>query len=111
MTGRLAGLGLALWLCGSLPARADPADGLDPATRQYYDTAVQAEAEGRWKRAATAWRLVLGRDPAFSPAALGLARCLKEQGDTAGAIGYYQKFLELDPGNASVKQKIDALTR
>ncbi len=87
-------LGLGLLL--ALPARADPADGLDAASRQHYQTATEAERAGNWKRAAAAWRLLLGRDPAFSPAVVGLGRAQEAMGDPAAAARTYAR-LSSDP--------------
>ncbi|MCK6504789.1 hypothetical protein L6R53_15525, partial [Myxococcota bacterium] len=81
----LVGLPVALLPLAAAPARAQPVDLVDTATRQLAETAAAAEARGDWKRAAAAWRLVLGRDPVYAPAVLGLGRCQQAQGDLAGA--------------------------
>src|SRR5678815_1553321 len=56
-------------------AAAQVVEVLDPATRQYFDTAVESERARDFERAIAAYRLVLTRNPDFSPASLGLARC------------------------------------
>lgn len=80
----LVGPGPAL-LPLSAPAWGQPVDMVDSATGQLAETARAAEARGDWKRAASAWRLVLGRDPVYAPAVLGLGRCQVALGDPAGA--------------------------
>lgn len=40
-----------------------------------------------------------------------LGELSQQQGDVAGAIGYFEQYLSHDPGNASVQARIDALTR
>ncbi len=91
---RAALVGLLLTTAG--PAWADPRDSLDPAARQHYDTALAAEASGRPKRAAAAWRLVLASDPAFEPAVLGLGRAQLAMGDEAAAAKTWSR-LSTDP--------------
>lgn len=92
---RLPLLLLALAALGPVaprPAHAQDFELLDPATLQMIETAQQAEARQDWKRAAQAWKLVLGRDPAYTDASLGLARCLRAQGELAAARRIYQRL-------------------
>lgn len=73
-------------------ALADPLDALDPAARGIYARAEEQEAAGRFATAASFYRLVLGHDPAFVPARLGLGRALEAQGDRAGAEALYREL-------------------
>lgn len=83
---------LLLLLALASPAGAQDLGLVDPATRQMMETAQAAEERADWKRAAQAWKLVLGRDPANVPAILGLARCQQAQGDTAAARRSYARL-------------------
>lgn len=88
---------LLLALAGSGRTLAQPAGDLeatsfDSATRQLAATAQAAEERGDWRRAASAWKLVLGRDPVYAPAVLGLARTQLAQGDVSAAIRTYQRL-------------------
>ena len=98
--------GLTLWLVGvgvaaaqdpggpndPAPAQAEGEDGadlvglgLDPVTRGVFVEAARHEARGSWARAASAYSLVLGREPTYAPAVLGLARARERQGDRRAA--------------------------
>jgi len=92
--GRTLLLGLLLALSG--PARAVPMDALDPATRQLVETAQAAQQAHDWRRATAAWKLVLGKDPVFPLAVVGLGRAQEAQGDKAGAARTYGR-LPADP--------------
>ena len=102
----LFGAGLTLWLVGvgvaaaqdpgvpndPAPAQAEGEDGadlvglgLDPVTRGVFVEAARHEARGSWARAASAYSLVLGREPTYAPAVLGLARARERQGDRRAA--------------------------
>jgi tetratricopeptide (TPR) repeat protein len=85
----LRGLLLSAWLGVAWGA---PEDALDPASRQLWESAAQAEADGQWKRAAAGYRLLLNRDPGFAPAGVGLGRALFRTGDTAGAIAAWERL-------------------
>jgi tetratricopeptide (TPR) repeat protein len=54
----------------------------------------------RFKDAERAWRQLLERFPDFNPAAFGLAFCLEQTGDLAGAEVAARDVLARDPGNA-----------
>ena len=103
---QLFGAGLTLWLVGvgvaaaqdpggpidPAPAQAEGEDGadlvglgLDPVTRGVFVEAARHEARGSWARAASAYSLVLGREPTYAPAVLGLARARERQGDRRAA--------------------------
>jgi tetratricopeptide (TPR) repeat protein len=71
-------------------ASAQVAEVLDPATRQYLDTAIESERTGDFDKAIAAYRLVLTRDPDFAPAALGLARCYAATGERDKARAIYE---------------------
>ncbi len=71
-------------------ALAAPEDALDAATRPFFLQAVELEETRQYKEAAASYRLVLGRDPGFLPAALGLGRVLEAAGDRAGAEAVYR---------------------
>ncbi len=63
---------------------------MDPAARGIYARAEEQETAGRFATAASFYRLVLGNDPAFVPALLGLGRSLEAQGDLVGAEALYR---------------------
>ena len=75
-------------------ALAAPEDALDDATRPFYLQATEAEEARRYKQAAASYRLVLGRDPGFLPASLGLGRVLEASGDRVGAEAVYRALGE-----------------
>jgi tetratricopeptide (TPR) repeat protein len=71
-------------------AAAQVVEVLDPATRQYFDTAAESERARKFERAIAAYRLVLTRNPDFAPASLGLARCYALTGERDEAIAIYE---------------------
>jgi tetratricopeptide (TPR) repeat protein len=71
-------------------AAAQVVEVLDPATRQYFDTAAESERRRDFERAIAAYRLVLTRNPDFVPASLGLARCYALTGRRDDAIAIYE---------------------
>lgn len=78
-----------LFLLLSHLLRAEPV-GLDPATLPFFERAEAELSAGRPTHAATFYRLVLGRDPTFIPASLGLGRALEAAGDQLGAERVYR---------------------
>lgn len=80
---------LAAWVWA---ARAEPADALDPATRLFWEEATREEAAGRRDQAAALYRIVLSKDPAFLPAALGLGRALEATGSAGEAEALYRSL-------------------
>ena len=100
-------LAVALWAApvGSqplqTPAVTDLADTLGPATQQQLARARQAESQGDWRQAETAFELVTLRAPGFAPALLGLGRARAAQGDAAGAQEAWRR-LPADPDAVSL---------
>ncbi len=78
---------------------------MDPAARGIYARAEEQEAAGRFATAASFYRLVLGNDPAFVPALLGLGRALEAQGDLVGAEALYRGA----PGDPDVIEALATL--
>ncbi|MCB9758825.1 MAG: tetratricopeptide repeat protein [Alphaproteobacteria bacterium] len=64
--------------------------GLDPISRNFFLEARAQERAGAWSRAATAYSVVVNRDPTCSPAVLGLGRVREQMGDVAGAEATYR---------------------
>ena len=69
-----------------------PVGGLHTAGQAFYDRAEQELAAGHPEQAAGYFRMVLGADPAYTPAALGLATALAAAGDSAGAEAVYRSL-------------------
>lgn len=69
-----------------------PAAGLDGAAQVFYARAESQLVAGEYASAAALYRLVLGADPSFTPASLGLARALEAQGDLAGAEAVWRSL-------------------
>jgi Tfp pilus assembly protein PilF len=67
---------------------------LDPAVLLWLP--IYKNMMGRTAEAITGAKEILARWPMFWPARLNLADFLLEQGDTAGAIGEYERTLEQD---------------
>ena len=83
---------------------ADPADALDPVTRPFFERA-ESRAEARaWSQAASLYRLVLTKDPAFLPAVLGLGRCLEAERRDGEAEALYRQ-------HAGEADAVEALAR
>lgn len=78
---------LLLW---SLLARAAPEDTLDPGTRAMLEAAQRSEAAGDARMAAAGFKLVLSKDPTFTPAVLGLGRALVELNQPEEAKAAYE---------------------
>ena len=60
--------------------------------------AVALEKHGDWSEAQQVWDRVLERAPGDAAALCGRGRCARQQGDVAGAIGYYEQALKTLPG-------------
>ncbi len=99
---------LALAFAQEPPAGGDlDGAGLDPIGQQLYRAALQHERGGQWSRAAAAYELVLERDPAYSQAGVGLARCHEQQGELDDAV----RVLRQMPMDADAVQALARLIR
>jgi tetratricopeptide (TPR) repeat protein len=66
--------------------------------------------DGKTEEAFGAWRLALGRDPTFVPAALHLAEALVMQGDATSALPYLDRAAAArpDPGVFTMRANVNA---
>ncbi len=80
------------WLIWAALALAAPEDALDEATRPFFLRAVSEADAGRPSSAAAFYRLVLGKDPGFVPASLGLGRALEATGARTDAEAVYRSL-------------------
>lgn len=96
---------IAAWLWWVAIAAADPLDALDPATRGFYARAEAQEAAGQFSSAASFYRLVLGHDPSFVPARLGLGRALEAQALRTEAEALYREL----PGDPDLIEALATL--
>jgi len=70
-----------------------------------------ALANGELDQAAAKFRHAVRLQPESSDAQRYLGTVLEKQGDTEGAPAAYKKALELNPGDASAKQRLEALAK
>lgn len=109
--GRIGLLGPVEPLALSGPFQQLPAAGgaVSAAGGDPYAEGEALYNEGRYEPAAEAFSRTVELDPANGPAWQYLGACRAAAGDTAGAVAAYERALELNPDDASLKEYVDGL--
>jgi len=95
----LAGL-LALAVA---PARADARGD----AKKQVEFGIAVAQKGLWREAIYRWERATQIDPSYAAALNNLAIAYEHEGELVKARGAYEKALELEPGNALIKQNYE----
>ena len=95
-------------LAGLLALAASPAwaDARDDAKKQV-EFGIAVAQKGLWREAIYRWERATQLDPSYAAALNNLAIAYEHEGELAKARGAYEKALELEPGNALIKQNYE----
>ena len=95
-------------LAGLLALAAMPAwaDNRDDAKKQV-EFGIQVAQKGLWREAIYRWERATQIDPSYAAALNNLAIAYEHEGELTKARGAYEKALELEPGNALIKQNYE----
>jgi cellulose synthase operon protein C len=78
-------------------------DSPEERAENHFQRGVELMSAGETDRALIEFRNVLEQDQNHTRGRLELARVLRSQGDTGGAIAQYLRLVELDPENAAAQ--------
>ena len=93
---------------GLLALTAAPAwaDNRGDAKKQV-EFGIQVAQKGLWREAIYRWERATQIDPSYAAALNNLAIAYEHEGELAKARSAYEKALELEPGNALIKQNYE----
>src|SRR6185369_8469604 len=101
---RMKVLLLALLVGGlSWPAFADARK----QAKEQVEFGIAVAQRGLWREAIYRWERATQLDPTYAAAHNNLAIGYEHEGDLAKARGAYEKAMELEPGNALIKQNYE----
>ena len=92
-----------LLVLSAVPAAADARD--DAEKQVQFGIAVAQR--GLWREAIYRWERATTIDPTYAAAHNNLAIAYEHEGELDKARGAYEKALELEPGNAFIKQNYE----
>ena len=79
---------------------------VDDAKKQV-EFGITVAQRGLWREAIYRWERAAQIDPTYAPAHNNLAIAYEHEGDLAKARAAYERALELEPGNALIKQNYE----
>jgi Flp pilus assembly protein TadD len=82
------------------------ADARSDAKKQV-EFGITVAQRGLWREAIYRWERAAQIDPNYAPAHNNLAIAYEHEGDLAKARVAYERALELEPGNALIKQNYE----
>src|SRR6186997_2819782 len=102
---RTAAIPLALFLVTlvTVPLQADARSD----AKKQVEFGITVAQRGLWREAIYRWERAAQIDPSYAPAHNNLAIAYEHEGDLAKARTAYEKALELEPGNALIKQNYE----
>lgn len=101
---RIVALTVAVLL--ALAAAPLAADARDDAKKQV-EFGISVAQRGLWREAIYRWERATQIDPTYAAAHNNLAIAYEHEGDLSKARASYEKALELEPGNALIKQNYE----
>ena len=101
---RIAALLVAVFVALAAPPLA--ADARDDAKKQV-EFGISVAQRGLWREAIYRWERATQIDPTYAAAHNNLAIAYEHEGDLGKARAAYEKALELEPGNALIKQNYE----
>ena len=90
----------------ALAAAPLAADARDDAKKQV-EFGISVAQRGLWREAIYRWERATQIDPTYAAAHNNLAIAYEHEGDLIKARAAYEKALELEPGNALIKQNYE----
>ena len=102
---RTAAIPLALFLLTlvTVPLQADARSD----AKKQVEFGITVAQRGLWREAIYRWERAAQIDPSYAPAHNNLAIAYEHEGDLAKARTAYERALELEPGNALIKQNYE----
>jgi len=102
---RTAAIPLVLFLLTlvSVPLQADARSD----AKKHVEFGISVAQRGLWREAIYRWEKAAQIDPSYAPAHNNLAIAYEHEGDLAKARTAYERALELEPGNALIKQNYE----
>jgi Flp pilus assembly protein TadD len=102
---RTAAVPLVLFLLTlvSVPLQADARTD----AKKQVEFGITVAQRGLWREAIYRWERAAQIDPTYAPAHNNLAIAYEHEGDLAKARAAYERALELEPGNALIKQNYE----
>jgi Tfp pilus assembly protein PilF len=82
------------------------ADARSDAKKQV-EFGISVSQRGLWREAIYRWERAAQIDPSYAPAHNNLAIAYEHEGDLPKARAAYERALELEPGNALIKQNYE----
>jgi Flp pilus assembly protein TadD len=92
-----------LVVLASAPAFADARSD----ARKQVEFGILVAQKGLWREAIYRWERATQLDPTYAAAHNNLAVAYEHEGDLEKARGAYEKAIELEPGNAQIKQNYE----
>ena len=87
----------------SVPLHADARSD----AKKQVEFGISVAQRGLWREAIYRWEKATQIDPSYAPAHNNLAIAYEHEGDLAKARAAYERALELEPGNALIKQNYE----
>jgi len=75
--------------------------------RSQVEFGINVAQRGLWREAIYRWEKATQIDPSYAPAHNNLAIAYEHEGDLSKARAAYERALELEPGNALIKQNYE----
>src|ERR1043165_5999757 len=102
---RTAAIPLVLFLLTlvAVPLQAD----VRSDAKKQVEFGIAVAQRGLWREAIYRWERATQLDPTYAAAHNNLAIGYEHEGDLAKARGAYEKAMELEPGNALIKQNYE----
>src|ERR671916_2402061 len=94
---------LVLLAAAATPALADARDD----AKKQVEFGISVAQRGLWREAIYRWERATQIDPSYAAAYNNLAVAYEHEGEFDKARTAYEKAIELDPGNALVKQNFE----
>ncbi len=100
---RIAALIFAVLALAAAPLAADARDD----AKKQVEFGISVAQRGLWREAIYRWERATQIDPTYAAAHNNLAIAYEHEGDLMKARAAYEKALELEPGNALIKQNYE----
>jgi Flp pilus assembly protein TadD len=100
---RIAALTVAVFALAAAPLAADARSD----AKKQVEFGITVAQRGLWREAIYRWERATQIDPTYAAAHNNLAIAYEHEGDLPKARAAYEKALELEPGNALIKQNYE----
>ena len=103
MRARFLLVALILTVAAAVPRAAGARD----QAQKEVEFGIKVAQKGLWREAIYRWQRAVEIDPTYAAAHNDLAIGYEHEGDLEKARASYQRAMQLDPANASIKQNYD----